>query len=95
MAEEDSVTHNENKFTLTDPTISRNPAFLEYSVNKDILDMVHTFVPLAMRGRGVAGVLVRNGLKFAARKNLRVRTSCWYAEEYVKKNGSFGTKIVK
>ncbi|KAL5258461.1 hypothetical protein ACHWQZ_G009084 [Mnemiopsis leidyi] len=69
---EEAITHEENKFSFSDPTSSRNPAFLEYSVSDNVLDMLHTFVPPAMRGRGVAGALVRVGLKHAASRNLRV-----------------------
>ena len=92
---EEAITHEENKFSFSDPTSSRNPAFLEYSVSENVLDMLHTFVPPAMRGRGVAGALVRVGLKHAASRNLRVRLTCWYTADFVKKYGTYGTKIAK
>ena len=89
------VSHKDNKFTYEDPVTSRNPAFLEYAVREGVLDMLHTFVPPAMRGKGVAGVLVKQGLKYAAARNLRVRTTCWYTADYVKKYGALGCKIAK
>lgn len=92
---EDSILHEDNKFTYTHSSLSRNPAFLEYSVSGEVLDMLHTFVPPALRGRGVAGVLVKSGLRYAASRNLNVRLTCWYTADYVKKYGSLGSKVVK
>ena len=92
---EEAITHEENKFSFNDPESSRNPAFLEYSIADNVLDMLHTFVPPALRGRGVAGALVKVGLKHAASRNLKVRTTCWYTADFVKKYGTYGTKIAK
>ena len=92
-AVEEAITHENNKFSFVDPDNSRNPAFLEYSISGNVLDMLHTFVPPAMRARGVAGALVKVGLRHAAARNLSVRTTCWYTADFVKKYGTYGTKI--
>eukprot|EP00116_Pleurobrachia_bachei_P018346 sb/3478608/ len=90
-----AITHSEYKFIYEDSSLTRNPAFLEYSQKDGTLDMLHTFVPPAMRGKGVAGALVKVGLKFAASNKLSVRLTCWYTADFVKKFGSLGCKIAK
>jgi predicted GNAT family acetyltransferase len=49
----------------------------------------HTFVPPALRGKGLAEKLVRHALSDARAKNLRVLPACSYVAAFIEKNPEF------
>ena len=59
-------------------------AFVEYALDGAVIDFVHTFVPEALRGRGLATRLVEAGLAMARRENLQVIPSCPVFSAYMK-----------
>ena len=64
------------------------PAELAYTLPEPgVIDFVHTFVPEAQRGQGVAEQLAQAGLAYARQQQLQVRTSCEFMEAYVQKLG--------
>ena len=64
------------------------PAELVYTLPAPgVIDFVHTFVPEAERGQGVADELAQAGLAYARQQHLRVRTSCEFMQGYVQKHG--------
>lgn len=64
------------------------PAELAYTLPEPgVIDFVHTFVPEAQRGQGVAEQLAQAGLAYARQQQLQVRTSCEFMAAYVQKLG--------
>ena len=62
-------------------------AELAYSVPAaGVIDFVHTFVPEAQRGQGVAQELAKAALAYAREQHLRVRASCEYMAGYVQQH---------
>jgi hypothetical protein len=62
-------------------------AYLAYmDLGKQTLDMYRTFVPNALRGRGIAAVLTRHALEYAEREGYQVIPSCSYVERYIERN---------
>ncbi len=51
-------------------------AWLEYSRGTSTIVLVHTEVPAALAGRGIAGELVRHALELARAEGLRVEVAC-------------------
>lgn len=51
-----------------------------------IIDFVHTFVPEAQRGQGLAEKLAQAALTYARQQHLRVRTSCEFMAGYVQQH---------
>jgi predicted GNAT family acetyltransferase len=49
----------------------------------------HTFVPPALRGRGLAEKLVRHALSDARARNLRVVPACSYVAKFIERNPEF------
>lgn len=49
----------------------------------------HTFVPPALRGRGLAEKLVRHALSDARARNLRVVPACSYVATFIERNPEF------
>lgn len=48
-----------------------------------VIDLLHTEVSAGLRGRGVAGELVRAALAYAREHDLRVVPSCPYVRRYL------------
>ncbi|XP_077602815.1 protein NATD1 [Crocuta crocuta] len=55
-------------------------------VGKRIVDLQHTEVPDAYRGRGIAKHLAKAALDFVVEEDLRAHLTCWYIQKYVKEN---------
>ncbi|TDN38056.1 N-acetyltransferase [Hymenobacter sp. UV11] len=51
-----------------------------------VIDFVHTFVPEAQRGQGIAEALAQTALGYAREQHLRVRTSCEFMASYVQQH---------
>jgi predicted GNAT family acetyltransferase len=60
-------------------------AVLEYRLlASNGIDFSHTYVPPAMRGRGIAEKLVRTGLSWARGQDLEIQASCWYVQRFLR-----------
>lgn len=59
---------------------------LEYTLAHGVMRLVHTGVPAAIGGRGVAGDLVRNALDFARTRGYKVRPECAYAAAWMQRH---------
>lgn len=82
-----------NQAFTTGPT--NQPAELAYSLPAaGIIDFVHTFVPEAERGQGVANELAKTGLAYARQHHLRVRTSCEFMASYVQQHHAEYTDLL-
>ena len=42
------------------------------------VDFNHTYVPNSARGKGIADILVKEGLAWARTEGLDIQASCWY-----------------
>ncbi|MEZ8187444.1 GNAT family N-acetyltransferase [Shewanella sp. 5S214] len=59
-------------------------AVLEYHLDGQSIDFQRTFVPLALRGQGIAEKLVRTGLAWAKTENFNINTSCSYVVKFIR-----------
>jgi predicted GNAT family acetyltransferase len=57
-----------------------------YRIYGKVMMLTHTGVPKALRGRGIAAVLVQAALDHARERGLKVRPDCSYAEDYMHKH---------
>ncbi|XP_006774010.2 PREDICTED: protein NATD1 [Myotis davidii] len=55
-------------------------------VGKRTVDLQHTEVPDAYRGRGIAKHLAKAALDFVVEEDLKAHLTCWYIQKYVKEN---------
>lgn len=58
----------------------------EYSLQGGTMRMLHTGVPAALRGRGIAAALVREALAHAAAAGLAVEPRCSYVAAYLRRH---------
>lgn len=65
-------------------------AVLEYSEPREgVLDLQHTLVPEAERGRGFGNALVRTALDDARRRGARVIPTCPYVASWIGRHAEY------
>jgi predicted GNAT family acetyltransferase len=65
-------------------------AVLEYRRPDPLaIDLIRTYVPDALRGRGFAGALVKHALEFADDEGLEVLATCPYVKRYVQRHPKY------
>lgn len=65
------------------------PAVLTYHGRGEAIVMDHTFVPVPMRGQGIAAILTHDALLEARRLGWKVIPDCSYVETYIQRNPGF------
>jgi predicted GNAT family acetyltransferase len=68
---------------------------LDYRLDGAVLTILHTGVPSAVGGRGIAAELTRAAVEFARTENLKVYPACSYAAVYFRRNPQFADLLVK
>lgn len=61
-------------------------AYVEYELENETLNIVHTYVPSPLEGQGIASELVKYVYDYALQKNLKPAATCWYASTWLKKH---------
>jgi hypothetical protein len=83
--EKRSVTRN--RFELED---MGETAYLEFDLDSaGWITLLHTEVPEALRGRGIAGELAKTGLEYARDNQLKVDVICPLVASYISKHPEF------
>lgn len=87
-AMEESVQHlpDRKRFELQ---IAGDTAYMEYLQQGETLVLTHTFVPPSLRGKGLAGILVRHALDFARNSGKNVDPQCSYAAAFLNQHPEF------
>jgi predicted GNAT family acetyltransferase len=68
-------------------------AFLDYAFEDGRLALIHTEVPQALEGHGVAGALVRSVLNEARTKGLQILPRCEFVAEYIRRHPEFSDLV--
>jgi len=84
-AETVAVRHNEAARRF-EADVDGGLARADYRMQGDVMGIVHTEVPMAAEGRGVAGHVVRAALAYAREKGLRVAPMCSYVRAYMQRH---------
>lgn len=71
---------NQQRFIVS---TSEGQAELDYVRTGSSVNFHHTFVPPTLRGRGIAELLVRAALTWAADEKLNVEASCSYVARFL------------
>jgi uncharacterized protein len=74
---------NQRKFYII---VDNLESHLEYVKTDNIINLNHTFVPYELRGKGIAGQLVKAALNFAEENNLKIIPSCSYVADYFQRH---------
>jgi predicted GNAT family acetyltransferase len=69
-------------------TVDGQTAYLEYQRTRDTFTLVHTEVPVPLRGRHIANRLVEAGIASARSNGLRLVVVCPFARAYMRRHRS-------
>ena len=69
--------------------VEEQEAELDYRIEDGVLTILHTGVPPAIEGRGVAGALVQAAFDHATSQGLKVRTACAYSQAWLGKHPEY------
>jgi predicted GNAT family acetyltransferase len=61
-------------------------ALAQYRRRGDVLQIVHTEVPPALEGRGIASALMAAAVAQARERGLKIQPSCSYADAYMQRH---------
>ena len=75
-----------SRFTLS---VDGQQAVLEYRREGDVMVIIHTGVPPAIGGRGIAAQLLKGALDHARAQGWKVRPACDYASAYLRKHHEY------
>ncbi|MBV1932122.1 MAG: N-acetyltransferase [Porticoccaceae bacterium] len=64
--------------------VDGHESLADYRLSGQQIDFNHTFVPDALRGRGIAEKLVREALAWAQEEDYQIQASCWYVKKFLK-----------
>jgi len=80
-----SIVHNpaSQRFELA---LDGEVAHVDYRISDGVMRLVHTEVPPAHEGRGIAGALVRAALVHARGAGLHVLPRCSYVHSYMQRH---------
>lgn len=71
-------------------------AFLLYApAGEGVLDYTSTFVPVSLRGRGIATAMVRAALDYARTSGYRVIPSCWFVRDFLARRADYAGLTAK
>lgn len=70
-------------------------AYLEYTLAGDVLELFHTEVPEALRGRGMAAELAKTALDWARENQKKVDIVCPFAAEYIASHPEYSDLILR
>jgi len=69
--------------------IEAQTAELNYHLFGNSIIFTHTGVPPALEGRGIGSLLVKTGLEYARKNNLKVESLCWFVSGYIQRHPEF------
>lgn len=70
-------------------TVDEYTGFVTYRVGNKSLDILHTIVPIAIEGQGVASSLVRTAYDYARENGMRCKATCPYAVAWLRKHPEY------
>ena len=76
-------------------TVDGHECELDYRLDGGVLTILHTGVPSAVGGRGIAAELTRATVEFARAEGLKVYPACSYAAVYFRRNPQYSDLLVK
>jgi predicted GNAT family acetyltransferase len=69
--------------------VDGHTGYIEYERADGVMVLIHTIVPSAIGGRGIAGDLVQAALAHAREAGLKVDPRCSYADAWMRRHPEF------
>jgi predicted GNAT family acetyltransferase len=77
------IINNKKNFRFEGSLPGGEKATLEYRWLKASMVLMHTFVPITGRGKGVGAGLVKHVLDYAREQHLKIIVYCPYVQQYM------------
>jgi len=91
MASPDITVHHRPEARRYEANVDGEVAVAEYELVGNDLIFTHTFVPPALRGRGIAEVIVRAALDDARAQGRRIVPRCSYVARFVARHPEYSS----
>ena len=89
-----AVTNNEAK-SQYELHVDGGTAIAVYQRRGDVMTFVHTEVPVALRGKGIAAQLIASALEDVRRQGLTIIPRCPYVVNYVERHPEVQDLVVE
>lgn len=89
MADGIKIINNEQRQHFETKLDNGEFAFIEYRWHKEILVIMHTFVPEAYEGKGIASSMAAFALTYARSNRLKVLVYCPYVKGYLARHPEY------
>jgi uncharacterized protein len=70
-------------------------ATLQYTVAGDVLALIHTEIPQALRGGGVASTLVKSALDWAREHHMKVDVVCPFVAAFLETHPEYADLVLR
>jgi len=82
------ITHlpDNNQFVTE---VDGETALVEYSIYENYLNIIHTYVPSEIGGRGVAAALVEATYQYALENEMKPQATCSYAVMWLRRHPEY------
>jgi predicted GNAT family acetyltransferase len=70
-------------------------AYLEYNLTGKVLQLIHSEVPEALRGHGLASELAQSALEWARAKGVKVDVICPSVAAYLEKHPEYSDLVLR
>jgi hypothetical protein len=70
-------------------------AYLEYTLSGHVLELLHTEVPDALRGTGIASALAQTALDWARENHLKVDVVCPFVAEFLQHHPEYSDLVLR
>jgi predicted GNAT family acetyltransferase len=87
------VVENDEKARQFQLRVEGHLARILYAYSNGSIIFVHTEVPPALEGRGIAGKLARTALEFARERKLSVIPRCPFVAAYIRKHPEYQSLV--
>lgn len=91
MEKEIKINEAGNQFELATP---QGLALIAYEMDGSTMSIMHTEVPEAAEGQGIASELADFALNYARQKQLKVKVYCKFVQVYLKRHPQYQDLII-
>lgn len=85
------IKHENNRFVKT---VEGMESVLEYEMyGSETVVFSHTFVPVELRGRGLATEIIKVGLDWAKKENLKIIPACSAVQRYIDRHPEYQLSV--
>lgn len=91
----DEVIHDEKQSRFYIKSDGKE-SYLRYEhLNKSLINIITTYVPNDLRGKGIASKLAKEALEYAKTNNLKVIPQCSFIRTYLERNKEYQELVNK